>query len=174
MLHAVPCGCTFLLTDFLCAPRVQVVAAGPRDMRMYYNSFDRSRQRFVVGLATSPDGFKWTKKGPIFEVGWVGGCVGGWVDRAVGRQTYGRQAARHRWAAPSQVRACLPSHFAEHCAGRDSMHSGGWPPPLSPLNGNGTVCMSECGAGRAFAVLACYIAMALLLLFSTATRLETS
>ena len=64
------------------ATRVQVVAAGPRDMRMYYHSFDRSRQRFVVGLATSPDGFKWTKKGPIFEVGWVGGCVGGWVDRA--------------------------------------------------------------------------------------------
>ena len=47
---------------------LQVVAAGPRDMRMYYHSFDRTRQRFVVGLATSPDGFKWTKVGPIFEV----------------------------------------------------------------------------------------------------------
>ncbi|PSC71076.1 transcriptional regulator [Micractinium conductrix] len=48
----------------------QVVAAGPRDMRMYYHSFDRQQQRFRVGVATSPDGFKWTKRGkPIFEGG---------------------------------------------------------------------------------------------------------
>jgi hypothetical protein len=37
-------------------------------MRMYYFSFDRSRRRFVIGLATSRDGFKWDKQGPIFEV----------------------------------------------------------------------------------------------------------
>jgi hypothetical protein len=57
-------------------------------MRMYYHSFDRSRQRFVVGLATSPDGFKWTKKGPIFEVGgwWAGGRAG----RRAGGQKGGR------------------------------------------------------------------------------------
>lgn len=24
-------------------------------------------RRFVVGLATSPDGFKWTKRGPVFD-----------------------------------------------------------------------------------------------------------
>lgn len=47
----------------------QVVAAGPRDMRMYYHSYDRSAGRFRVGLATSPDGFRWTKQGPIFEGG---------------------------------------------------------------------------------------------------------
>lgn len=47
----------------------QVVAAGPRDMRMYYHSFDRTAQRFRVGLATSRDGFKWDKQGPIFEGG---------------------------------------------------------------------------------------------------------
>ena len=67
------------------APRLQVIAAGPRDMRMYYHSFDRSRQRFVVGLATSPDGFRWTKKGPIFE-------VGGWADRQADGRLAGRQA----------------------------------------------------------------------------------
>jgi hypothetical protein len=37
-------------------------------MRMYYHSFDAARGKFVVGLATSADGFKWTKQGPIFEV----------------------------------------------------------------------------------------------------------
>lgn len=47
----------------------QVVNAGPRDMRMYYHSYDLRKQKFVVGLATSPDGFRWTKQGPIFEGG---------------------------------------------------------------------------------------------------------
>ncbi len=56
----------------LASPSAQVVAAGPRDMRMYYHSYDRSAGRFRVGLATSPDGFRWTKQGPIFEArqGW--------------------------------------------------------------------------------------------------------
>lgn len=45
----------------------QVVAAGPKDMRMYYHSFDQSKNAYVVGLATSSDGFKWEKKGPIFD-----------------------------------------------------------------------------------------------------------
>ena len=40
----------------------QVLAAGPRDMRLYYHSFDVSRQRYVLGLATSPDGFRWKKQ----------------------------------------------------------------------------------------------------------------
>ena len=44
----------------------QVVAAGPKDMRMYYHSFDQSKNSYVVGLATSPDGFRWEKRGPIF------------------------------------------------------------------------------------------------------------
>lgn len=47
----------------------QVVAAGPRDLRMYYYSYNSDAKKFVVGLAVSPDGFKWIKKGPIFKVG---------------------------------------------------------------------------------------------------------
>jgi len=50
----------------------QVVAAGPRDMRMYYHSFDASAGRFKVGLAVSRDGFNWTKQGPVFEGGPAG------------------------------------------------------------------------------------------------------
>ena len=37
---------------------LQVVAAGPGDMRMYYQSYDAQKQRFLVGWASSPDGFK--------------------------------------------------------------------------------------------------------------------
>jgi hypothetical protein len=47
----------------------QVVPAGPRDMRMYYHSYDVTRGKYVVGLATSADGFKWKKQGPVFEGG---------------------------------------------------------------------------------------------------------
>lgn len=46
-----------LLHQYLCCD-VQVVAAGPGDMRMYYHSFDKVQRRFVVGWASSPDGFK--------------------------------------------------------------------------------------------------------------------
>jgi hypothetical protein len=47
----------------------QVVNSGTTDMRMYYHSFDKTKNKYVVGLATSPDGFKWTKRGPIFDGG---------------------------------------------------------------------------------------------------------
>eukprot|EP00775_Hariotina_reticulata_P008734 gene8734-8914_t len=50
----------------------QVVAVGPRDMRMYYHSFDASARKFKVGLATSRDGFNWVKQGPVFEGGPAG------------------------------------------------------------------------------------------------------
>ncbi|DBA88789.1 TPA: hypothetical protein ACH3X1_004204 [Trebouxia sp. C0004] len=53
--------------DELFIANPQVVAAGPGDMRMYYHSFDKVQQRFVVGWASSPDGFKWTKQGPMFS-----------------------------------------------------------------------------------------------------------
>lgn len=36
----------------------QVLAAGPKDMRLWYHSYDAGQQRFRVGLATSEDGFK--------------------------------------------------------------------------------------------------------------------
>ncbi|KXZ52088.1 hypothetical protein GPECTOR_10g1111 [Gonium pectorale] len=53
--------------DSLFVRSPQVLAVGPRDMRMYYTSWDVNRRRFVVLLATSPDGFKWTKKGVVFD-----------------------------------------------------------------------------------------------------------
>jgi hypothetical protein len=49
---------------FIGAP--QVVNSGTKDMRMYYHSYDEMKKKYVVGLATSPDGFKWNKRGPIF------------------------------------------------------------------------------------------------------------
>ncbi|KAG1653711.1 hypothetical protein FOA52_004271, partial [Chlamydomonas sp. UWO 241] len=48
----------------------QMIASGPKDMRLYYHSFDRSRGesgRFVVGIANSEDGFKWSKAGVVFD-----------------------------------------------------------------------------------------------------------
>ncbi len=49
---------TFNHRQSFAALNPQVVQAGPRDMRMYYHSFDQAKGRYVVGLATSPDGFK--------------------------------------------------------------------------------------------------------------------
>ena len=49
-----------------CWWHVQVVAVGPKDMRMFYHSFDASTEMWTVGTATSKDGFVWTKRGPIF------------------------------------------------------------------------------------------------------------
>ena len=43
--------------DSLFAAGPQVVAAGPKDMRLYYHSFDASQGRYRIGLATSEDGF---------------------------------------------------------------------------------------------------------------------
>ena len=36
----------------------QVVAAGPKDMLLYYHAFDVSARAYAVGLATSEDGFR--------------------------------------------------------------------------------------------------------------------
>lgn len=55
---------------FVAAP--QVVTAGPRDLRMYYHSYDAEKKKYRVGLATSLDGFKWDKCGPIFDGGGPG------------------------------------------------------------------------------------------------------
>ncbi len=49
------------------AVSVQIVNHGPNDMRMYYHSFDAARQRYVIGLAISRDGFVWDKQGPVFS-----------------------------------------------------------------------------------------------------------
>jgi len=45
----------------------QVLALGPQDMRMYYHTFDATVKRWVVGVATSKDGFNWRKQGPVFS-----------------------------------------------------------------------------------------------------------
>ncbi|MEW5306690.1 MAG: hypothetical protein WDW36_009139 [Sanguina aurantia] len=45
----------------------QVLACGPKDMRLWYHSWDTSLGRYVIGMATSPDGFRWTKKGVVFD-----------------------------------------------------------------------------------------------------------
>ncbi len=55
-----------LLTTLDSVP-VQIVNHGPNDMRMYYHSFDAARQHYVIGLATSRDGFVWDKQGPVFS-----------------------------------------------------------------------------------------------------------
>ncbi|GMH36376.1 hypothetical protein BSKO_04244 [Bryopsis sp. KO-2023] len=47
----------------------QVVNAGPRDLRMYYHSFDKNKGRYVIGLAKSKDGFEWKKSGPVLSGG---------------------------------------------------------------------------------------------------------
>eukprot|EP00884_Botryococcus_braunii_P011639 jgi/Botrbrau1/20476/Bobra.145_2s0036.1 len=53
--------------DSLFIVHPQVLAAGPRDMRMYYSSWDAVAGRWRLGLATSQDGFKWEKQGPFFD-----------------------------------------------------------------------------------------------------------
>lgn len=44
--------------DCLFAAGPQVVAAGPKDMRLYYHSYDAKVDSYGIGLATSEDGFK--------------------------------------------------------------------------------------------------------------------
>jgi hypothetical protein len=41
-------------------------------MRMYYHSYDAAAGKFKVGIATSKDGFAWSKGGPVFEGGSAG------------------------------------------------------------------------------------------------------
>ncbi len=79
---------------FVGAP--QVVAAGPRDMRMFYHSYDCANERYVVGLATSADGFKWEKRGPVFDPG-AGAAPGAHDARGAGARCVVRDAASRRF-----------------------------------------------------------------------------
>jgi hypothetical protein len=63
--------------------------ASPTDFRMYYHSWDASRQRYVVGFATSSDALRWRKQGPIFE----GGQSQGDHDAKVSSQALGSTPA---------------------------------------------------------------------------------
>ena len=56
---------------FVAAP--QVLAAGPRDMRMYYHSFDEAARKWTVGVSLSEDGLKWSRGEPVFRGGRGGG-----------------------------------------------------------------------------------------------------
>jgi hypothetical protein len=55
--------------DSLFIGHPQVLAAGPKDMRMYYHSYDAAQGKYVIGWASSPDGFRWTKEGVMFTGG---------------------------------------------------------------------------------------------------------
>lgn len=55
--------------DSLFAACPQVVNAGPRDLRMYYHTFNVETQRYTTGLARSKDGFEWKKIGPLLSGG---------------------------------------------------------------------------------------------------------
>jgi len=71
---------------FVGAP--QVVAAGPRDLRLYYHSFDGMTGKWTVGLARSADGLKWER--------WGGGAPGrGMFSGGGAAHDAGGAAARH-------------------------------------------------------------------------------
>ncbi|CAG9462135.1 unnamed protein product [Pedinophyceae sp. YPF-701] len=53
--------------DELFVRGAQMFNAGPRDMRLFYAAADPATGRSRIGVATSPTGFDWTKKGIIFE-----------------------------------------------------------------------------------------------------------
>ncbi|GLC40941.1 hypothetical protein PLESTB_000964300 [Pleodorina starrii] len=67
---------------------MQVLAVGPRDMRMYYTAWDESLRRFVVALAVSPDGFKWIQKGVVFDPAAVAGVAAGSDDEDDGSSAF--------------------------------------------------------------------------------------
>ena len=52
---------------FIASP--QLVAAGPRDLRMYYHSYDAANSKWTVGVASSRDGLKWERGSAIFAGG---------------------------------------------------------------------------------------------------------
>ncbi|KAG2502055.1 hypothetical protein HYH03_000549 [Edaphochlamys debaryana] len=62
--------------DSLFVRSPQVMNVGPGDMRMFYTSWCPSRRRWVVLSATSPDGFRWTKRGIVFDPAAVGAASG--------------------------------------------------------------------------------------------------
>lgn len=55
--------------DSLFIGHPQVITAKAKDMRMYYHSYDAAADCYKVGLAVSMNGFRWEKKGVIFEGG---------------------------------------------------------------------------------------------------------
>mmetsp|Transcript_28728 Transcript_28728/g.73066 ORF Transcript_28728/g.73066 Transcript_28728/m.73066 type:complete len:445 (-) Transcript_28728:259-1593(-) len=62
--------------DELFVAHPQVMSVGPRDMRMFYHSWEPRQGRYLVGVATSPDGFRWTKQGVVFDTKALGAKPG--------------------------------------------------------------------------------------------------
>jgi hypothetical protein len=87
---------------------LQVINAAPGDLRMFYHSFDASKQRYTVGLATSPDGFRWTKQVGPQAVGCVcdGGGEGGYVGACAAPSPKALPGRRRPRLVP--VRPALP------------------------------------------------------------------
>lgn len=50
----------------------QVIRGHDGTWRMYYHSLDPARMVFVVGLAESPDGLRWTRRGEVLGPGEAG------------------------------------------------------------------------------------------------------
>jgi hypothetical protein len=72
-------------------------------MRMYYHSFDAAAGRWTVGVATSADGFKWAKRGPVFAGGGDGAAF---VRDFSSRRCVGRAHDACRGPAVTVGRRC--------------------------------------------------------------------
>ena len=116
---------------FVGAP--QVVNAGPRDLRLFYHSFDAETRKWTVGLARSDDGLKWRR--------WGGG---GADDRGVfagggHRHDAGGAAARHvvrdaasgRWVMVYEAVAADGARSIGGAVSADGL--GGWVASATPL-----------------------------------------
>ena len=57
--------------DELCIRDPKLLLAGPKDMRLFYHSIDKTTNVSRIGVATSKDGFVWQKnrQGCIFDAG---------------------------------------------------------------------------------------------------------
>lgn len=101
-------------------------------MRMYYHSWDKARGKYIVGLATSPDGFRWAAAAGAAGCGsyclqckllsmlrcWSGPIT--YVHLVLDScETSGEHARMDAWCRAS---SCQGSHGATACTGHASGH----------------------------------------------------
>lgn len=60
-----------------------VVEDGIKSFKMYYHTYDAVSKKFVIGLATSTNGIKWVKRGPVF----TGGGSGAFDEKGITRRS---------------------------------------------------------------------------------------